>query len=252
MKTAFITGATSGLGAEFARRYAKEGYRLILTGRRTERLNAMKDELGVECRIITSDVSDEAKCKELLDDIADEEIDVFINNAGFGAAGSFLETSLEKEISMVKVNDIAMHILFKGMLAKMHNRGHGTILNVASSAGLFPAGPYMSTYYASKAYVTSLTKGVAHELKEIGSSVYVACLCPGPVDTEFNANADVTFSLKGITAERCVDECLKGMSKKKTVIVPTLRMKAATFGARLLPESFVIMMTAGQQKKKRQ
>ncbi len=252
MKTAFITGATSGLGAEFARRYAKEGYRLILTGRRTQRLSALKEELGTECLIITADVSDEAKCKELLDDIADEEIDVFINNAGFGTAGSFLETSLEKEISMVKVNDIAMHILFKVMLAKMHKQGHGTILNVASSAGLFPAGPYMSTYYASKAYVTSLTKGVAHELKEIGSSVYVACLCPGPVDTEFNANADVTFSLKGITAEKCVDECLKGMRKKKTVIIPMLRMKAATFGARLLPESFVIMMTAGQQKKKRQ
>ena len=252
MKTAFITGATSGLGAEFARRYAKEGYRLILTGRRTQRLSALKEELGTECLIITADVSDEAKCKELLNDIADEEIDVFINNAGFGTAGSFLETSLEKEISMVKVNDIAMHILFKGVLAKMNKQGCGTILNVASSAGLFPAGPYMSTYYASKAYVTSLTKGVAHELKEIGSSVYVACLCPGPVDTEFNANADVTFSLKGITAERCVDECLKGMRKKKTVIIPTLRMKAATFGARLLPESFVIMMTAGQQKKKRQ
>lgn len=252
MKTAFITGATSGLGAEFARRYAKEGYRLILTGRRTQRLSALKEELGTECLIITADVSDEAKCKELLNDIADEEIDVFINNAGFGTAGSFLETSLEKEIAMVKVNDIAMHILFKGVLAKMHKQGCGTILNVASSAGLFPAGPYMSTYYASKAYVTSLTKGVAHELKEIGSSVYVACLCPGPVDTEFNANADVTFSLKGITAERCVDECLKGMRKKKTVIIPTLRMKAATFGARLLPESFVIMMTAGQQKKKRQ
>lgn len=252
MKTAFITGATSGLGAEFARRYAKEGYRLILTGRRTQRLSTLKEELGTECLIITADVSDEAKCKELLNDIADEEIDVFINNAGFGTAGSFLETSLEKEISMVKVNDIAMHILFKGMLAKMHKQGHGTILNVASSAGLFPAGPYMSTYYASKAYVTSLTKGVAHELKEIGSSVYVACLCPGPVDTEFNANADVTFSLKGISAERCVDECLKGMRRKKTVIIPTLRMKVATFGARLLAESFVIMMTAGQQKKKRQ
>ena len=243
MKTAFITGATSGLGAEFARRYAKEGYRLILTGRRTQRLCALKEELGTECLIITADVSDEAKCKELLNDISDEEIDVFINNAGFGTAGSFLETSLEKEIAMVKVNDIAMHILFKGVLAKMHKQGCGTILNVASSAGLFPAGPYMSTYYASKAYVTSLTKGVAHELKEIVSSVYVACLCPGPVDTEFNANADVTFSLKGITAERCVDECLKGIRKKKTVIIPTLRMKAATFGARLLPESCRATMT---------
>lgn len=250
MKTAFITGATSGLGAEFARRYAKEGYRLILTGRRTQRLNALKDELGTECFIITADVSDEANCKKLFEEIADEEIDVFINNAGFGTAGSFLETDLEKEISIVKVNDIAMHILFKGVLVKMQKQGHGTILNVASSAGLLPAGPYMATYYASKAYVTSLTKAVARELKEIGSSVYVVCLCPGPVDTEFNMNADVSFSLKGITAEKCVDECLKGMRKKKTVIIPTLRMKVALYGSRFVPQSFVIKMTAGQQKKK--
>ncbi|WP_027208282.1 SDR family NAD(P)-dependent oxidoreductase [Butyrivibrio hungatei] len=250
MKTAFITGATSGLGAEFARRYAKEGYRLILTGRRTRRLCALKEELGTECLIITADVSDEANCKKLLEEIADEEIDVFINNAGFGTAGSFLETDLEKEISIVKVNDIAMHILFKGVLVKMQKQGHGTILNVASSAGLLPAGPYMATYYASKAYVTSLTKAVACELKEIGSSVYVACLCPGPVDTEFNMNADVSFSLKGITAEKCVDECLKGMRKKKAVIIPTLRMKVALYGSRFVTQSFVIKMTAGQQKKK--
>ena len=250
MKTAFITGATSGIGKEFARRYADQGYRLILTGRRTERLGELQQELKCECRIITADISDEAQCKSLLSDMADENIDVFINNAGFGTAGSFLETDLEKEISMIKVNDIAMHILFKGVLKKMQDQGNGTILNVASSAGLFPAGPYMATYYVSKAYVTSITRAVAHELKEKGSSVYVACLCPGPVDTEFNMNADVTFALKGITAEKCVDECFKGMSKKKTVIVPTLRMKTVMIGQQLVPDSVVIKMTAGQQKKK--
>jgi len=252
MKTVFITGATSGIGAEFARRYAQEGCRLILTGRREQRLITLQEELGCECRIVTADISDEEQCKNLISEIADEEIDVFINNAGFGTAGSFLDTDQEKEISIIKVNDIAMHILFKGVLKKMQKQGYGTILNVASSAGLFPAGPFMATYYASKAYVTSITRAVACELKEKGSKIYVACLCPGPVDTEFNMNADVAFALKGITAERCVSECFKEMRRKKVVIVPTLRMKAVIVGQHLVPEGFVIRMTARQQKKKRQ
>jgi short-subunit dehydrogenase len=151
---------------------------------------------------------------------------------------------------MVKVNDIAMHILFKGVLKKMICQGYGSILNVASSAGLFPAGPYMAAYYASKAYVTSLTRAVARELKERGSSVYVACLCPGPVDTEFNRVADVAFSLKGISAKRCVREALAGMRKRKTVIVPTLPMKLAVLLQRFAPQNLLLWMVGRQQKKK--
>ena len=108
MKTAFITGATSGIGMEFARAYAREGFRLILTGRRTQRLEDLKRELNADGRILTADLADEARCRKLLDEVSDEKIDVFINNAGFGAVGSFLETDLDKEISMIKVNDIAM------------------------------------------------------------------------------------------------------------------------------------------------
>nr|WP_027871494.1 SDR family oxidoreductase [[Eubacterium] cellulosolvens] len=250
MKTAFITGATSGIGKEFAAKFAAQGYRLILTGRRADRLRQLQEQYGPECRAIVTDLSDESQCKKLLRDVADERIDVFINNAGFGAAGSFLETSLDKEISMVKVNDIAMHILFKGILRKMYRQGNGSILNVASSAGLFPAGPYMATYYASKAYVTSLTRAVARELKDRGSRVYVACLCPGPVNTEFNDVADVTFALKGISAEQCVAECLDGMKKKKTVIIPTGQMKLALFFQRFAPQDLLIRMVGRQQKKK--
>ena len=250
MKTAFITGATSGIGMEFARVFASEGYSLILTGRRTERLQALRERLNVECRIITADLAEEARCRSLLDEIADARIDVFINNAGFGAVGSFLETDPDKELSMIKVNDIAMHILFKGVLRKMQAQGHGTILNVASSAGLLPGGPYMAGYYASKAYVVSLTRAVSTELKELGSGVYVACLCPGPVDTEFNSVADVVFSLKGITAAQCVAEALKGMRKRKTVIVPTAKMKLAVFFGRFIPQGLLLRITARQQKKK--
>ena len=108
----------------------------------------------------------------------------------------------------------------------------------------------MAAYYASKAYVVSLTKAVATELKELGSEVYVGCLCPGPVDTEFNANADVVFSLKGISASRCVAECLAGMKKRKTVIVPTLKMKLAVFSGRLVLERLLLKITGRLQRKK--
>ncbi len=250
MKTAFITGATSGIGMEFARALAAEGYSLILTGRRTQRLAELKQELNVECTILTADLAEEDQCRKLLDEVADAKIDVFINNAGPGPVGSFRESDLEKEISMIKVNDIAMHILFKGILRKMHSQGTGAIMNVASSAGLLPGGPYMAAYYASKAYVVSMTKAVARELKELGSGVYVGCLCPGPVDTEFNTNADVVFALKGISASRCVAECLAGMKKRKTVIIPTLKMKMAVFSQRLVPEGFLLKITGRQQRKK--
>ena len=165
-------------------------------------------------------------------------------------AGAFLETDIDKEINMIKVNDLAMHILFKGILKKMHDAGHGQILNVASSAGLLPAGPYMATYYASKAYVTSLTRAVAMELKEMGSPVKVSALCPGPVDTEFNARADVVFALKGISVNQCVEEAIRGMEKGKLIIVPSFTMKLASIFSHLVPYPILIKLTGHQQKKK--
>ena len=250
MKTALITGASSGIGKEFARRYAEKGYRLILTARRESVLQRFGEELSTDVVIIPADLSDEKQCFELLEKLKDEDIDVFINNAGFGLAGSFLTTDIEREVNMIKVNDIAMHIMFKGILQKMDARGSGTILNVASSAGLFPGGPYMAGYYASKAYVVSLTRAVVQELKEKGSNVHVCALCPGPVDTDFNRNADVVFSLKGISASQCVSECLKKMDRKKIIIVPSVMMKAAVSLSKLAPAGLLTAMTGHQQKKK--
>ena len=250
MKTALITGASSGIGKEFARRYAEKGYRLILTARRESVLQRFGEELSTDVVIIPADLSDEKQCFELLEKLKDEDIDVFINNAGFGLAGSFLTTDIEREVNMIKVNDIAMHIMFKGILQKMDARGSGTILNVASSAGLFPGGPYMAGYYASKAYVVSLTRAVVQELKEKGSNIHVCALCPGPVDTNFNRNADVVFSLKGISASQCVSECLKEMDRKKIIIVPSVMMKAAVSLSKLAPAGLLTAMTGHQQKKK--
>ncbi len=250
MKTAFITGATSGIGMEFAKRLADRGYSLIVTGRRTERLEKLLNELDVPVEIYSYDLSKKKECFALLERINDKDIDLFINNAGFGLAGSFLETDIKKEISMVKVNDIAMHILFKEILKKMVKRGQGKILNVASSAGLLPGGPYMATYYASKAYVTSLTRAVAQELKEAHSNVSVSALCPGPVDTEFNDRADVVFALKGITPAECVSAALKGLDKNKVIIVPNFTMKLAMAFQHLVPYPILMRLTARQQKKK--
>lgn len=253
-KTVWITGASSGIGREFARRYARLGFRLILTARRTDRLEALAAELTAKhstfCRILPADLEQESECARLCEALTDERIDLFINNAGFGVCGSFLETSGEKELSMAKVNVLAMHQLFKFAVKKMEAQGFGTVLNVASSAGLLPGGPYMAGYYASKAYVASLTRGVAEELRQMHSPVYVCALCPGPVDTEFNDRAGVIFALKGITPEFCVDEALLGMMRHKTIIVPSAFMRLCTSAQKLVPTPLLMPIVARQQKKK--
>lgn len=250
---AVITGASSGIGEEFVKRFAREGYKLILVARREDRLIAIKEKLNmadVECEIITADLSKEAECKRLVTSIEDKNIGVFINNAGFGDCGYFAETNLDKDLDMIDVNVKAVHILTKLIVQKMQKQGGGYLLNVASSAGLFPAGPFMATYYATKAYVASLSRAVAEELKQNNSKVYVGCLCPGPVDTEFNDVANVEFALKGISAEYCANYAVDQMKKRKTVIVPTTTMKLSTSGGRLIPQKLLIKSVAHQQKKK--
>ncbi len=260
---AVITGASSGLGAEFARQLSKEGYSLVLAARREDRLKELAAEIrklqkeslngGVELpdiRIITEDLSTIEGCRSLMEKIRDIPIGIFINNAGFGDCGRFLETDEEKELSMINVNVRALHLLTKLALRRFEAQNGGYLLNVASSAGLIPAGPYMSAYYATKAYAASLTRGIAQELKEAGSRVYVGALCPGPVDTEFNAVANVEFALPGITPEYCVREAIRGMKKRQIVIVPSPRMKLATGFGRHLPESLYIAAAGHQQKKK--
>ena len=236
-KTIWITGASSGIGREFARRYAAMGCRLILTARRADRLQALAEELhaahGTECRIETADLSRAEECSRLCGVLADEHIDIFINNAGFGVCGSILETEEAREEEMIQVNVAAMARLFRAVVRKMNAQGGGTILNVASSAGLLPGGPYMAGYYASKAYVVSLTRGVAEELREMHSPVYVCALCPGPVDTEL-----------------CVEEALLGMMHRKTIIVPSAFMRLCTSAQRLVPIPLLMPIVARQQKKK--
>lgn len=249
-KYAVITGASSGIGTEFAKRLAKEGYALILIARRRERLEELKKELGAECVLLTADLSDMAECDRVAQDLQAYTIEIFINNAGFGYCGEILDIENTTELSMIDLNVKAVHLLTKHILKKMEEQNQGYILNVASSAGLLPAGPYMSTYYATKAYVTSFTRGIAEELRRKKSNVYIGCLCPGPVNTEFNQVANVEFALKGISASYCANYAIDRMMKRKITIVPTLQLKVLTVISRLIPVKFYLRIAAKQQRKK--
>lgn len=253
-RLAVVTGASSGIGMEFAKQLAGEGFSLVLVARREEKLHKLGRELqehyGIHSRVIAADLSSEDACRRLMRKLTGERITVFINGAGFGDCGFFPETSLLKELSMIDVNVRAVHLLTKLVVRQMEEQGSGYLLNVASSAGLFHAGPFMSTYYATKSYVTSLTEGIAEELRQRHSRVYVGCLCPGPVETNFDQVANVDFSLEGISAQECVRYAIEEMKKRKIVIVPTVLMKLAVVCNRWIPRKISVRVVARQQKKK--
>lgn len=250
MPIACITGASSGIGKEFARELGKCGYDLILVARNKEALCQVAAETGTRCRIIVCDLSDENACRTLADQLKKYRLFILINNAGFGDAGPFHCTQLQKDLDMVDVNVKALHILTKELLPAFIKRDKGYILNVSSSAGLLPGGPYMATYYATKAYVTSLTCAVSRELKTLHSKVHISALCPGPVDTNFNDTANVKFALKGISASYCAKYALRKLFAKQLIIVPTLTVKSAVIGSRMIPRRLSLTITAFVQRRK--
>lgn len=249
-KTACITGASSGIGREMACYLAKKGYRLILIARNQENLYDLAKRLKTRCLVIPCDLANEEACIELSQQLLKYRIDVLINNAGFGDIGNFHETQLSTDLDMIDVNIKATHILTKKLLPKFIKRNSGYIMNVASSAGLLPGGPYMTTYYATKSYVVSFTGAIYQELKNLNSNVHVCALCPGPVDTNFNNVAHVKFALPGITAKACARYGLRQMFKKKLIIIPTVTMKLASHGARLAPRKLMLAIAAKQQTRK--
>ena len=251
---AVITGASSGIGKCLSLCLAKEGFDTVLIARREDRLHSLADLIRErydrESVVITADLSAEKECLELAERLSGISYSVLVNCAGFGDCGAFTETDLSKDLAMIDVNIRALHILTKSALRDLTERGSGYILNVASSAGLMPAGPYMSVYYATKAYVTSLTSAIERELKESNSSVYIGMLCPGPVDTEFNDIANVRFSLKGISPEECASYAIRKMKQKKTLIVPELSLRLAFFFGRFIPRRFYVRLVGLQQSRK--
>lgn len=254
---ACITGASSGIGAEFARQLAAEGYSVILVARREDRLVDLGQELAsdynVECECITADLSDLNECTELVAYLKSERempLDILINNAGFGAVGRFDQSDISKDLNMIDVNVRALHYIAHQMLPHFIEHDHGHIINVGSVAGLMPGGPYMATYYATKSYVVSLTNALAEELKRLGSHVQVHALCPGPVNTEFNDVANVKFSLKGISAKECVSYCIDEADKGKIIIIPNKMVKMAAVAAKFVPRKIVLSIVARSQKSK--
>jgi short-subunit dehydrogenase len=246
---ALITGASSGIGKDFARVLSSLNYDLILVARREERLQELKHELKTEVKIISLDLSNPDSCFELYDKTKDDNIDILINNAGFGLFGEFQSTDIYRELNLIDLNIKAVHILTKLFLKDFMNRDSGYILNVASSAAFLP-GPLLSSYYGSKAYVLRLSEAIYEELRRKNSNVYIGTLCPGPVKTEFDKVANVKFSLKGLDSHYVADYTVKKMFQKKLIIIPGIAMKLGNFFERFLSQKLLLKMVYRFQKRK--
>ena len=251
MPKVIITGASSGIGKDIAIELAKKNYDLVLVSRDIDKLNKVKEQINnVQVEVVSKDLSIEQNCIDLFEQLKNERIDILINNAGFGLFGEFADVSLEKELSMIKTNITATHILTKLFLQKMKKENSGYILNVASIAGFMP-GPLMSAYYASKAYVVRLTQAIREELKKKKSNVKVGLLCPGPVDTNFNNVAGVTFNLPALSSKYVAKYTVNKLLKNKFYIVPGIQIKAVKFFAKIIPYSIMAKMCYKNQAKKR-
>ena len=236
---ALITGASSGIGRDIATELAKKGYDLILVARNIEKLNQVKENILTNCnniniKIIQMDVSTPENCKNLYNQVNDD-IDILINNAGFGVFGDFTKTDIDKEIQLINTNITAV-------------QGH--ILNVASIAGFMP-GPLMATYYSSKAYVVRLSEAIREELRRKNSNVKLSILCPGPVNTNFNNVADVNFKAKSLSSEYVAQYAVNEMLKGKFYIVPGAQIKCLRFIAKIVPNNIIAKFAYKVQERKR-
>ena len=246
---ALITGATSGIGMSMAKYLCSMGWELVLTGRNKNALENLKSELNTNVYIIPADLSEKEEVFKVYHYCKLHDIDMLINNAGYGIFGRFDETDIEDELNMLNVNITALHILTKLFLRDFKKKNRGIILNVASSAG-FMTGPLLSSYYASKNYVVRLSLAIAQELKKTKSKVRISIFCPGPVDTNFNNRAGVVFSVKPISADFAAKYAIDNALRGRTVIIPTFKMKLGVLGAKLAPEKILSSVTYTIQKKK--
>ncbi len=246
---ALITGASSGIGKDIALELSNLGYDLILVAKDLGKLTKVKEEIKTKAQVISMDLSIKDNCIKLYNDLKTEDIDILVNNAGFGKFGEFSEINLDNEINMINVNLIAPHILTKLFLKDMIKKDSGIILNVASSAAFLP-GPLMATYYATKSYLYKLSLAIYQELKVRKSNVRISVLCPGPVKTNFNNVADVSFSIKGLDSRYVASYAVKNMFKNKLVIIPGLNIKLVVFLSRFIPIKTLLKINYHIQKKK--
>lgn len=246
---ALITGASSGIGRDIAYVLSSKGYDLILVARSEDKLNELKGELKTNIKIISLDLEDINNVKKLYDEVKDDNIDILVNNAGFGLIGEFNKTSIDKELSMINLNIKAVHLLTKLFLKDFIKKNSGYILNVSSSAAFEP-GPLMATYYSTKSYVYNLTLALYEELRRINSHVNISCLCPGPVDTNFNNVANCEFKVKSLSSKYVAKYAIDKMFKKKILIIPGLNMKLLYIFGKFVPNKLKLKITYNIQYKK--
>ena len=231
---ALISGASSGIGRDMARVLSDLGYDLILVARRKTKLEKLQKELKTNVEIIPMDISSTYNCMSLYNQVKKQDIDIVINNAGFGVCGEFVNTNIDKELDMIDINIKTVHTLTKLFLKDFKAKDKGYILNVSSSSAFLP-GPLMASYYGTKAYVYQLTTAISEELRREKSNVYVGVLCPGPVDTEFMKVAKVKFSIKSLNSYDVSEYAIKKMFKRKKVIIPGIKMKLGVLLCKLTP-----------------
>jgi short-subunit dehydrogenase len=243
---ALITGPTSGIGAGFARRFARDGYDLILVARDRARLETLAaelhDEAGATVEVLAADLADAADRAKVADRLA-AGVQVLVNNAGFGTSGEFWIADYGLLQKQLDVNVTAVMQLTHAALPAMLDADRGTVINVASVAGLLPGRG--STYSASKAWVIAFSEGLANGLA--GTGVGVHALCPGFVRTEFHQRAGIdmtgTPSWFWLEVDDVVNETMADVGKGKVVIIPGLQYKVLTTGGRVVPRKLVRAMT---------
>ncbi len=245
-RAALITGASAGIGAELARVFAANEHDLVLVARRRDALEALAGQLegkhGISATVIVDDLGDPEAPERIFAAVraARIDVDVLVNNAGFGLGGEFSETPIEREMTMVQVNVTALVQLTKLFVAPMLQRRRGYVLNVASTAAFFP-GPMMSVYYATKAFVLSFSQALAEELSSSG--IVVSCLCPGPTETEFASVAKVRksklFNATIADARQVAEFGYRAMMAGERVAVQGARNKLLVQAQRFVPRSLI-------------
>src|SRR5689334_9519812 len=259
-KTALITESSAGIGLEFAKIFAREGYNLVLVARSKDKLNQLAADLkakhNIQAQVIAKDLTSVSASQEIFDALMADglQIDVLINNAGFAGSGHFAtETLLKDELEMMQVNMITLTLLTKLFVKPMVERRSGKIMNVGSTASFQP-GPLMAVYYATKAYVLSLSEALARELENTG--VTVTALCPGPTESGFQKRAAIEDTrlinngmIPMMTSAVVAEQGYKGLMAGKTIVVPGLSNKLGVLLPRFVPRSTTTRIVMNMQER---
>jgi uncharacterized protein len=251
--TCLVTGASSGIGSDVARSLARRGQGLTLVARRAERLDdlaqELRDEHGVRVEVVEADLGEERSRERMVQQLSElaVNVEVLVNNAGFGTGGRFHELDAEREVEMVRLNVEAVVALCARYVPDMVRRGRGGVLNVASTAAFQPL-PRQATYGASKAFVLSYTEALHAELS--GTGVTATALCPGPVRTEFADTAGITEAAEGLPdlfwaeSPEVAEQGVSGLERGRRVVVPGILNRAGALGGQHVPRS-VLLRVAG-------